>query len=89
MFFCEIQNTTSIYTGVSWNSENKKWETHLKHNGKKYFGGYFDNEEHAAMRVNLLCDEYGIKRKNPEIDIELDVTPKVIHSLFFVNNKAK
>jgi len=25
------------------------------HNKKTYYGGYFDNEEHAAMSVNLLC----------------------------------
>ena len=74
---------------MSWNSENKKWETYLKHNGKQYSGGYFNKEEHAAIKVNLLCDEHGIIRKNLTINIELDVTSKVIHSLFIVNDKAK
>jgi hypothetical protein len=61
----------------------------LKLNGKVYYGGYFDNEEHAAMRVNLLCDEYEKKHKNLTIDIELHVTaPKVIHSLF-INMESK
>merc|ERR1712034_211789 len=27
-------------------------------------GGLFDNEEEAAMQVNLLCDKIGIKHKN-------------------------
>jgi hypothetical protein len=77
IIFFEIQNTTSIYTGVSWNSDTKKWKAQLKHNGKNYHGGYFDNEEHAAMKINLLCDEYGIKRKNPEININF--IQEVIH----------
>jgi len=52
----------------------------LTYNKKRYYGGYFDNEEHAAMKINLLCDEHGIKRKNSTIDIEPDVIQKVIHS---------
>merc|ERR1712034_214583 len=76
----KIQGKTSIYTGVSWNSDHKKWETHLRHNGKRYHGGYFDNEEHAAMRVNLLCDEHGIIRKNLTIYERTDVIEKKIKS---------
>jgi len=68
--------STSIYTGVSWNRDCKKWQVKLSHNGKQYNGGYFDNEEHAAMTINLLCDEYGIQRKNLTIDIEPDVIQK-------------
>jgi len=45
----------------------------LIHNKKTYFGGYFDNEEHAAMKVKLLCEKNGIKRKNPMILIKTDV----------------
>jgi hypothetical protein len=89
MFFCEIQTKTSIYTGVCWNSDNKKWRVYLKHNGKRYHGGYFDNEKHAAMRVNLLCDEHGIIRKNLTIDEETDVIQKVIYTLFIIHEKNK
>merc|ERR1712034_240774 len=42
------------------------------HNKKQYCGGHFDHEEDAAMKVNLLCDKYEIKRKNPTINIELN-----------------
>ena len=84
-----MKGKTSIYTGVSWRASHKKWQTQLRHNGNRYYGGYFANEEHAAMRVNLLCDEYGIKRKNLTIDIELDVTPKVIYTLFIIHEKNK
>merc|ERR1711925_11781 len=40
--------------------------------GKKYCGGHFDYEKHAAMKVNLLCDKLGKQRKNPMVDIEFD-----------------
>ena len=52
------------------------------HNGKACCGGLFDTEEHAAMKVNLLCDEFGIRRKNPMIDIEFDAIRQVTHSFF-------
>ena len=48
-------------------------------NGKVYSGGLFDDEEHAAMKVNLLCDEFGIKRKNPNFIMEPDAIQQVIH----------
>ena len=51
------------------------------HNKKIYFGGYFDNEEQAAMKVNLLCDKNEMERRNPMIDKENDVIQQVIHSL--------
>ena len=79
--FCEqCKNQTSIYNGVCWNKDNKKWQAQL-HSKKKYYGGLFDNEEHAAMKINLLCDKIGIERKNPKIDIKLDATQQVILSL--------
>ena len=53
-----------------------------KHNKKRYYGGYFDNEEQAAMKVNLLCDKYEIERMNPMINITMDeIQQSVIHSL--------
>ena len=73
-FKCEAQNLSSQYIGVFWNKDNKKWRAQLMHKGKKCSTGLFDNEKHAAMKVNLLCDEFGIKRKNPMIDIKFEVT---------------
>ena len=61
----------------------------MNHNGKLYHGGYFDNEKHAAMRVNLLCDEHGIIRKNLTIDEKTDVIQKVIYTLFIIHEKNK
>jgi len=72
----KVHNSTSQYIGVSWNKNTKTWQAQLMHKGKKYFAGLFDNEKHAAMKVNLLCDKLGIQRKNPMIDIEFDVIPQ-------------
>jgi len=67
-----LRNSTSQYTCVSWDKNNKKWRALLIHKGKKYFAGLFDNEKHAAMSVNWLCDKFRIQRKNLTIDIEFD-----------------
>jgi len=45
-------------------------------NKKRYYGGYFDEQIEAAKRVNQLCDELGIPRKNPEVNAIPN--PKVI-----------
>ena len=85
MCFCEIQNKTSKYAGVCWKKDNKCWKVQLAYNKKQYHGGYFDNEEHAAMKVNLLCDKYGIERKNPVINIDPDGIQKVILSFIIIH----
>jgi len=69
----QVPNKTSIYVGVTWNKNHKCWQVQLQHNRKPYFGGYFDNEEHAAMKVNLLCEKFEQERKNPMITIESDL----------------
>jgi len=53
-----IQNQSSKCTAVSWNKISKKWKTLSVDNKKQYYGGNFDNEAHAAMKINLLCDDY-------------------------------
>merc|ERR1711925_32978 len=80
----QVQNKTSKYTGVSWNKNRKKWEAKLNQNKKQYNGGYFDNEEHAAMKVNLLCDEYKIERKHPAIEIDSDAMQQSVMHLLFI-----
>jgi len=77
----QVVGRTSKYVGVCWHRDNKEWRVNLKHNGKQYYGGCFDNEEQAAMQVNLLCDNYGKNRKNPTINLEHDKTkPKINQS---------
>jgi len=70
--FTMVQSQTSKYNGVTWRKDDKKWKAQLQHKGKKYYGGLFDIEEHAAMKINLLCDKCQIKRKNPTINMEPD-----------------
>ena len=86
---CEVQNKTSKYNRVYWDKDHNKWRVDLIHNKKRYVG-YFDNEEQAAMKVNLLCDKYEIKRKNSMIDIKMDaIQQSVIHSLSIEHGKVK
>ena len=86
-----IPNKASRYIGVYWNKNRKIWKVELKYNKKRYYGGCFDDEEHAAIKVNLLCDKFEIERKNPTVNLELDVIQKVMHSLFIhcMNGKLK
>ena len=80
--FCEVPNSTSLYNGVCWDKDCKKWQAQLRHKRKNYYGGLFDNEEQAAMKINLLCDKIEIKRRNPTIEIKPDIMQQsVIHSL--------
>ena len=63
----------------------------MKHNQKVHYGGLFDNEEHAAMKINLLCDKMGIDRKNPMIDLKPDAMQQVmliIHHIFVYNSST-
>merc|ERR1712034_114040 len=88
----QFKNQTSNYSGVCWHRDKKKWQARLTHNKNKYYGGLFDNEEHAAMQVNLLCDKYGIERKNPMIDINPDKMKSTMYQSevkHIVNEKVK
>jgi len=60
--------TTSLYKGVSWHREIKKWRVQLSLKGKKpKHGGYYNNELDAGKRVNQICEELGIPLQNPTI----------------------
>ena len=82
------EGKTSKYFGVTWNNNAKKWQVQLFHNKTHYYGGNFDNEEQAAMKINLLCDKFGKERKNPMINIDLAEVQKVIFALFIVHLKV-
>ena len=60
-YFCELQNRTSKYIDVFWNKTFNKWEVQFAHNEEIYYPRYcrfFELEKHAAMMVNLLCEEF-------------------------------
>jgi hypothetical protein len=53
----DIKNKTSKYTGVSWDSNRKKWQVGIKINGKRYALGRFNCEEEAnQVYQNKLKD---------------------------------
>ena len=65
---CEKHEKTSLYKGVYWQREIKKWHVQLSLKEKKTkYGGTFNNEKDAVERVNQLCEELGIPLQNPEI----------------------
>jgi len=60
---------TSLYKGVSWHRERKKWRVQIRLKGGKIkSGGYFNTELNAAKRVNQLCEELCIPLQNPTIN---------------------
>jgi len=80
------ENTISKYSGVSWINEQQKWQARLFHNNIAQYGGLFDNEKHAAMKVNLICDKYEIERKSPMI---MDIEPNIIQQAQFKINQTR
>ena len=64
----EVIQSTSLYKGVYWNKNRRKWCAILYTNEKKLnYGGMFDDELDAAKGVNQLCEKLRIPLKNPEI----------------------
>ena len=57
----------SKFEGVSWHEKNRKWRAKIVTGGKLYHGGYHESELRAAHIVNLLCDQCGLPRANPDI----------------------
>jgi len=53
--------TTSIYKGVSFHSQTKKWQVHLMCKGKKIALGLFDNEDDAGQAYNDAVRKYGLE----------------------------
>ena len=68
MYF-EKSKKTSEYKGVTLHKQSKKWYVGLWFkDGKKKYGGTFNDELDAAKRVNELCVQLGIHEKNPGIN---------------------
>jgi len=49
--------SSSQYKGVMWDKRRSKWQAQIKHNGKKIFIGYFDDEEVAARAYDAKAKE--------------------------------
>ena len=55
------KNCTSKYKGVSFNKQANKWESKLMLYGKRFFSGYFDNEDDAGQAYNDKIRELGLE----------------------------
>lgn len=51
------ENTSSIFKGVAWNKEKRKWETYINYNRKRLRIGYFDKELWAGMAYDMWAKE--------------------------------
>jgi len=58
---------TSQYKGVYFHTQRKKWFVQMCSKIGRKFGGIFDDELDAAIRVNQLCEELKIPPRNPGI----------------------
>lgn len=51
------KHTTSIYKGVSYNKQRKKWEAYIKFNKKQIHLGNFNYEKEAAKKYDEKAKE--------------------------------
>ena len=51
------KNLTSLYKGVSWHKQGKKWRADIYINNKCTFLGYFESETDAARTYNKKAKE--------------------------------
>jgi len=59
---------TSQYKGVHWEAQTGKWKAYFYRKGKFKFGGSFQDELDAAIKVNKLCANLGIPHRNPTVE---------------------
>jgi hypothetical protein len=53
-----INKKSSIYKGVSWIKNYKKWEAYFWLDNKKFKLGYFDDEKEAGLAYNSSAKKY-------------------------------
>jgi hypothetical protein len=49
------QQGPSVFVGVSWRKERRKWKAQIRHDGEKQHLGYFDDELEAARAVDTVA----------------------------------
>ena len=53
----KYKNSTSIYKGVCWHKQNKKWQASIRLDKKLHYLGYFIDEKDAAIAYNIKAKE--------------------------------
>ena len=74
-FFIKKSSPSSPYTGVSWNTRDRRWYGQIKHLGESIYCGCSFDEKEAAKKVNEKCRQLGIPLKNPNLDNEFHISP--------------
>jgi hypothetical protein len=69
--YCMTQNTSSLYQGVHWAKENKKFRSRIVIEGEKKSLGYYTCELEAARAYDKALVGMGLKPVNVEIMKEL------------------
>lgn len=49
---------TSGYKGVSWNKRDRRWQAHIRHNGKQLALGYYHSPVEAARAYDAAAVTY-------------------------------
>ena len=82
---CEMKRVgkTSQYSGVCWIKHMNRWGADIIFK-KQHKKSYHANEIEAARRVNQYCDDFGINRRNPDVDSMPN--KGVIQNRLFTNN---
>jgi AP2 domain/HNH endonuclease len=52
------ENTSSIFRGVSWNKQNKRWVAYIKIDNRLIYLGVYKNEIKAAESYNKAARKY-------------------------------
>ena len=60
-------NASSKYYGVSIHKKTGKYQAELRAYGKRYYGGIFETEIQAAIKVNQIIDKNKLPNRKNEI----------------------
>ena len=60
-----LVGSSSKYLGVSWQAQSRKWQAHIRWNGKSRYLGLYANEDDAARAYDAAAREHFGEFANP------------------------